>query len=118
MVTERPRWTLDFYTDARGKSPVLEFINGQPVRDRAKVHKDLRLLRQFGTQLGMPHARPLAGHKPKWELRPGAIRLLYFAHTGRRFIILHAFRKKGRKIPPGHIATAQRYMAEFLEGEK
>jgi phage-related protein len=118
MAIKPPGWTIEFYTDARGKSPVLEYINGLPARERAKIRYHLRLLQEFGTKLGMPHARPLTGHKRLWELRPGAIRLFYFAHTGHRFIILHGFRKKGRKTPQRHIAAAERYMADFLEGEK
>jgi len=118
MVTEPTRWTVEFYADARGKSPALEFINGLQARERAKAHNYLRLLRELGTKLGMPHARLLTGHKPLWELRPGAIRLFYFAYTGRQYIVLHAFRKRGQKTPLRHIATAERRMAEFLEGEK
>lgn len=118
MSTESSNWTIEFYADARGKSDVLEFLNGLQSRERAKVRNHLRLLREFGAKLGMPHARPLTGHKPLWELRPGSIRCLYFAHTDRRFIVLHAFRKKGRKTPQRHITTAERRMIELLEEEK
>lgn len=118
MTQEAPHWTIEFYRDTRGTSDVLDFMSDLPDRERAKVYNHLRLLREFGMQLGMPHAKPLTGHKPLWELRPGAIRLLYFAHAGRRFIILHAFRKRGQKTPSRHITTAEERMAEFLEGEK
>ncbi len=76
-----------------------EFINALPVREQAEVRNALRLLREFRTLLGMPHARPLTGHHKLWELRPGPNRLLYFAHTGRRFIILHGFRKRLQRTP-------------------
>jgi len=118
MATKPPGWTIEFYTDVRGKSPVLEYINELPDRERARVRNHLRLLQEFETKLGMPHARSLTEHKPLWELRAGAIRLFYFAHTGRRFIILHGFRKKGRKTPQRHIAAAERHKANFLEEEK
>jgi len=118
MDTQQYKWVVEFYTDARGRSAVVEFINALPAQERAKVRNYLRLLREFGILLGMPYARPVSGHRSLWELRPGAIRLFYFAHTRRRFIILHGFRKKGRKTPRREIATAERRMAEFLEGEK
>jgi len=118
MATQQSKWVIEFYTDARGKSAAIEFINGLAARDRAKVRDYLRLLDEFGILLGMPYAQPISGHGKLWELRPGAIRLLYFAHTGRRFIILHAFRKKSQKAPKREIATAERRMAEFLEREK
>ena len=118
MSVEHRRWTLEFYSDARGKSPVLEFINGLPESERAKVYMGLRLLREFGAVLGMPHARPLTGHKPIWELRAGPIRVLYFARAGRRFILLHVFRKKTGETPKREIAAAERRMAAIMEGEE
>ena len=118
MTAQSPKWIVEFYTVARGTSPPLEFINDLPKNERAKVHYYLKLLRELGTELGMPHAKEVKGHKPLWELRPGANRLLYFAHMGRRFIILHAFPKPRLKIPPREIATAERRMADFLERER
>ena len=118
MTKQGTGWVLEFYSDAHGKSPVVEVIAGLPARDRAKIRNALRLLRDFGVLLRMPHARPLTGHKPLWELRPGGVRLLYFAHVGRRFIILHIFRKKRQKTPARHIATAERRMAEILERDQ
>jgi len=115
---EQPEWTIEFYTDARGKSAVVKFIDGLPVRERARVRNYLRLLREFGVLLGMPQARPVSGHGKLWELRPGAIRLFYLAHTGRRFVILHGFRKKSQKTPKREIVTAEQRMAEFQEREK
>jgi len=41
--------------------------------------------------------------------------LLYFACIGRRFVILHGFRKQTRKTPAREIETAERRMADFLE---
>jgi phage-related protein len=118
MTSQRAEWRIEFYRDRRGKSPPLEYINALPATDRAKVRNDLRLLQEFGVGISPPQAKPLIGHKPLWELRPLPFRLLYFLHTGRRFVILHAFRKKGRKIPPREIATAERRMVDFLERER
>jgi phage-related protein len=38
-------------------------------------------------------------------------------YVGRRFVILHGFRKKSQKTPIREIATAERRMADFLEKE-
>lgn len=116
MTTQHPEWAVEFYTDERGKSPVIEFINGLPAQERARVRNVLRLLQEFGVLLRLPHARPVSGRGGLWELRAGTIRLFYFAHTERRFIILHAFYKKSPKTPKREIATAERRRAEFLEG--
>ena len=75
MTTQQPKWNVEFYVGARGKSAVVEFINRLLARERAKVRNALRLLREFGILLQMPHARAVSGHRGLWELRAGAIRL-------------------------------------------
>jgi len=106
-------WQIFFYEDHRGKSPVLDFMNALSARDRAKVNNVLRLLGEFGTDLGMPHARRIKGRL--WELRPGDNRLFYFLQVEHQFIILHGYRKRSMKAPEKEIETALRRMQEFLE---
>ena len=108
-------WTIEYYTDARGRRPVEDFINGLPVKDQVAIARTLSLLEEFGVRLGSPYVDHIEGKL--WELRPRGVRLFYFAYTGRRFVILHAFRKTSRKTPRKHIGTAQRRMAELLERE-
>lgn len=95
MLERLQDWRVVFYTDNRGNSPVVEFLNELPANERAEALNAFRLLREFGILLGMPHARRVAGKL--WELRPGPNRLFYFAHTGRRLVILHGYRKKSQK---------------------
>jgi phage-related protein len=106
-------WNIEFYSDHRGKSPPLDFIAEVPVVEQAKIRNALRLLQEFGTKLGMPHAKQIKGKL--WELRPGGIRLFYFAYIGQRFIILHGYRKQSQKAPEGEIAIAVRRMQEMME---
>jgi len=94
---------------------VVDFLAVLSKVERVEARNAFRLLQEFGTTLGMPHARPMTGHGKLWELRAGPNRLLYFAHVGRRFVILHGFRKKSQKTPIREIATAERRMADFLE---
>jgi phage-related protein len=114
-VTEERRWRIAFWTDGRGRSPVVEFLNKLAPHERAEAENAFRLLREFGRLLGMPHARAVSGHPKLWELRPGPNRIFYFAHAGRTFVLLHAYRKQGQKAPAREIATAERRMAEILE---
>lgn len=113
MAYHEAEWVILFYQDRRGRDPVLQFINDLPIEEQAKVRNMLRLLREFGTSLGMPHARHIEGKL--WELRSGAIRLFYIAVVGRRFIVLHGYRKRSAKAPRQEVATALRRMKELLE---
>lgn len=110
-------WEVRFYTEG-DKRPVTEFIESLPTPEQVVIARYLNLLRQTGTLLGYPYASKVTGHHDLWELRPKPNRVLYFAHTGRQFIILHAFRKKSDKIPRREIDIAKRRMARFLEGER
>lgn len=113
------KWVIESYQDARGRRPVKEFFDALPARDRARVIRAVELLKTYGTELGMPYARHLTGKL--WELRISsgglAYRVLYFAHIGHRFVLLHAFSKKTRKTPRREIELALRRMTELL-GQK
>ena len=110
---EKTVWKIVFYKDHRGKSPALDFIEELPTIDQVKVRNALRLLREFGTNLGMPHAKQIKGKL--WELRPGGVRLFYFAYIAHQFVILHGYRKQGMKAPEREIEIALRRMEELLE---
>ena len=108
-----PSWRIVFYKNARGDSPIKEYINDLPVVEQAAVREAFRLLQEFGTLLGMPHARHIRGKL--WELRPEAHRFFYFAYVGRRFVVLHAYRKQSRKTPRRELAIAERRLREVLQ---
>lgn len=94
--------------------PVKEFIEAQSAEVREKIFADLNRLKRFGVRLGAPYVRKLEG-RDFWELRTklgGDIyRTFYFAHTGRKFVLLHAFQKTPRK----ELDTAEARMKDYLE---
>ena len=108
-------WSLVFYVDVRGRSPVVEFIESLPLAAQGAVYHDLDLLVQFGLTLGMPYARWIDG---VWELRSGPNRVFYVAYAGRRFLLLHGYQKKGQKAPPREIEAAKRRLADFVQRDK
>ena len=118
MTEERsPNWEVEYYRDARGRCDVLEYINGLQDTEQAQVAMILQLLEEHGKKVAAPYVKPLKGHKPLRELRPGSNRVIYFTHEGHRFIMLYAFRKKGYRTPPKYIRIAERRRIEYLERE-
>jgi len=97
----------------RKKSTTLEFIEELSVVEQAKVRNGLRLLREFGTNLTLPHVKQIKGKL--WELRPGGVRLFYFAYISNQFVILHGYRKQSQKAPDREIEIAMRRMQELLD---
>jgi len=106
-------WNIVFYVDHRGKCPPREFIEELPVMEQAKIRNVLRLLQEFGSNLSMPHAKQIKGKL--WELRPGGVRLFYFAYIGQQFVILHGYRKQSQKAPDREIEIAIRRMQELMD---
>ena len=112
---EAQRWSVEFYVDARGKSPIQEFVERMQARERVSVARAIDLLTLFGPRLGMPHARQVEGKL--WELRAGSGRLFYFLYIERRVIILHGYQKKSQRAPTKEIETGLRRMNDFLRRE-
>jgi phage-related protein len=115
-MTEGPGWTVIFYKDGRGRDPVKEFILALAEDEQAALVGVIDLLQELGVSLRFPHSRPV--DQGLWELRGGAGRIFYFAHTGRRFVLLHAYRKHSQKAPRREIETALRRWADYLERER
>ena len=107
-------WKVIFYETEAGESPVWDFIFGLPAKDQAKVVRALDLLEEFGLDLRAPYVRSVTGRRKLWELRVKGYRILYFAFTGRRMVMLHAFAKKTRKTPRREITMAEKRMDDFL----
>ena len=115
MANSTQAWSVEFYVDSRGRSPALDYLRSLSSNEQAEAVRLLDLLQKYGTAIGMPHARPIAG---LWELRPGSNRFFYVAHTGRRFIVLHGYRKRSQAAPAREIETAKRRLADFLDREQ
>ena len=112
-------WRLVYYATRAGDRPVREYIRELDADERARVTYDLDLLETFGLELRAPHVRAL-GNK-LWELRTRGRtqhRVVYFAASGQRLVLLHAFTKRTPKAPPAEIDLAQRRLADFLVRER
>lgn len=110
------KWEIDFYQDSQGNIPVQDFICQQSAKVEAKIYRHIDLLQDFGLSLGQPYIEKLAG-SDVWELKirysSNRYRILYFAFSGRRFILLHAFLKKTAKTPNSEIEIAENRMFDY-----
>jgi phage-related protein len=76
---------------------------------RAKLEHIVRLIGAFGLEhVREPHVKHLEGRL--WEMRltgrDGIARALYLTATGKRVVIVRAFRKKTQKTPRREIELA------------
>ena len=108
-------WKIDYYLTPSGRAPVKEFIDGLGKKPKARVFNTLELLTEFGTNLGLPHAKKVTG-TPLWELRilgEKSLRFFYVAKVGQAFLLLHGFTKKAQRIPKKEINTALNRLKDY-----
>lgn len=112
------RWEIEYYETADGKSPVREFIDSLSPISKAKYIFIADLLEEYGIGVKEPYVKPITRRRKLFEIRikdkANIHRILYFAITGRKFVLLHGFTKKTEKAPAGEIEIAVRRMEEFL----
>ena len=109
-----------FYTDASGKSPVLDYLkqlaqtNGKDARIRLKKAQNyIKILKEYGITAGEPYMKHLDGDI--WEIRPASDRILFAGVVGGRFVLLHQFMKKTQKTPKREIEQAKRELSDYIE---
>lgn len=114
-----PEWTLEFYLDANGSSPVIEFLDSLDKKTRARFGWSMEQVRLRNVQARYPLVRHLEGDL--WELREEShtniYRIVYFFFTGRRIVFLHGFQKKTQRIPRRELELAQQRHRAFLARE-
>ncbi len=110
-------WKVEYYRDTKGNEPVADFIDSLPVGTRTKVFRLIDLLGDYGILLNEPYTRQIKDKIREIRIkdRQGAIRVLYFTFSGRRFILLHGFVKKADKTPEKEIEIAEKRMTDFLQ---
>ena len=118
-------YEIEFYEDENGYSEIATYI--KKLRDRSAKNKECRiqlnkivayfdLLQEKGTRIGEPVTKHLEGEF--WELRPLKERYIYAYYENNKFIILHKFTKKTKKLPKRELEQAKRNLKLFKERER
>jgi phage-related protein len=110
-------WRVEYYGDAKGREPVAEFIDALPIGTQAKILRLVDLLARHHVLLKEPYTKQIKGKLRELRVADavGKIRVLYFAHTGKRFILLHGFVKKTGKTLRRDIDIAEHRMQDYLK---
>ncbi len=104
-------WSVEEYLTASGENLVLGFLKGLTGDHKAEAIALLRLVRERGNKLGMPHSEALG--KGLFELRgKQGVRIYYTFRPGRRVVLLDGMIKKRGSIPPKVLARMRGLGAE------
>lgn len=98
-------YEIEFFEDKNGHSEIADLL--RTLKEQGKSNKESRinlnkiiaymdLLEEKGTRIGEPVTKHLDGKI--WELRPLKNRILYAYYRENKFIMLHYFIKKRRKL--------------------
>lgn len=94
-------YSVYFYQQKNGESPIREFIDSCQNTLRSKIAKQIRALQEFGLTLANPYLRKITG-TPLWESRilgKDNTRIVCVTWVQGKIVILNIFRKKSTKTP-------------------
>lgn len=120
-------WQIVFYRDSDGTEPVQQFLQDSSLTpgELKQFQVRLTLLTQRGLSLLLERSDILdkiKGEKNLYELRldntPNNPRIFLCALIGKRLVLLHAFKKKGRKTPKLEINIAAKRRDLVLANEE
>ena len=103
-------WIIETF-ETRGKDkPVDEFIKKQQPQARAKIVHNVRLLKQYGSRLGMPHAKMFGGGLYELRVRGREELRIFYCFIQKTIYLLHAFKKQTQETPQKELDTARQRM--------
>ncbi len=110
-------WQIEFYKTHNNKSPVKDWLSSLNVKTKVKVFRHLELLEKFGLELKEPYVKYLENklYEVRVKDKQGIYRIIYFANTGKKFILLHGFIKKTQKTPKKELDLAKIRMKEYKD---
>ena len=95
------------YENRRGEKPVDKFIKKQQPQGRSKIIHNVRLLRQYGNMLGVPHSKALGGGLYELRIRGKEEMRIFYCFAGQKTIyLLHAFKKQKQQTPSKELKVA------------
>ena len=118
-------YEIEFYRTESGRSPVEEFLKSLPMKQSAKISRDIGLLKNSGARLHYPYMDFIRGgrYAGLMELRSkqagNIFRTFYFivvrdkATKAEKAVLLHAFQKKTDKTPKKELETALARMKDY-----
>jgi len=111
-------WIVEFFTDKEGVKPAKNWLYNLESSARSKLLRNIDLLERLGLGIREPYVRHLEGklYEVRAKDHKGIYRVIYVAHTGRKFILLHGFVKKTQKTPRRELEIAKERLKE-LEDE-
>jgi len=107
-------WDIKYYNE-NIEQQILDLPDGLLARYLKLT--DLMLI--HGSNLGLPHTKPLSNglFELRLKSKEGIGRVFYCTKVGKKIIMLHSYIKKSQKIPKNVMATALSRLKEVKEND-
>lgn len=110
-----------YYQNSHTKrTPVLEYIQTVPIKDRGKIAVYITFLRDRGGRLDEPYSRYIRSgvRELRIEFSHNRHRIFFITTEGKKIILLHAFLKKTPKTPQQEIVRAFHNFEDYKVNKK
>ena len=121
MIYNNSEYKIKFYKNSKtGQSPVLEYIDNLPDKEKAKVLKYISFLREHKGYLDEPYSKHIKGKIRELivDFARKRHRVFYFTFVKKNIILLHAFLKKTKKTPLNEMKGAEENYKDVLSSKK
>lgn len=109
-------WTILTFETISGEKPIDEFIKKQQPQARSKILHNVRLLKQYGNLLSLPHSRALGVGLYELRIRgKEEIRIFYCFKEKRIIYLLHVFKKQKQETPKKDLEVALSRMKKLTK---
>jgi phage-related protein len=101
-----------YYLTPSGANPVRRYLDSLPDAEAGQIDAVLDYIRRYGLDAFVDH-RQVKGKL--WELRPNQQRVFYVVRKGPEMVLLHAYKKQGRKAPKADVRLALKRLREVTD---
>src|SRR3989344_4052357 len=110
-------YKVKFYLETKtGRTPVKDYIERIPTKEKAKILKYIEFLRIHRGVLDEPFTKHVRGkiRELRVDFFHNKHRIFYFTFIHKTIILLHAFSKNTAKTPPNEIKRAENHYEEVI----
>lgn len=113
-------YKIKFYIDIKNNSPVLDYIDILPNKEKAKILKYIEFLRENKGILDEPYSKHIKGkiRELRVDFSKNRHRIFYFTFINKNIILLHAFLKRSDKTPISEIKLAEQNYKDTVNNQK
>lgn len=107
---------VTYFTSSSGRSYVGALIDKLPLEDQVTIYAVLKDIRQYGLSAVGCQFRQIEGKLWEIKIRTGNIgyRIFYVMISQEEMVLLHAYRKQGKKAPKHELEVARKRLKEVL----